>query len=73
MQRHIISVNSITYALKGRDALRRQGIKAYTERKVNERGNVGCGYVIVAFGNREKIMQTLLNSNVKILEINSDI
>jgi len=71
MQRHIISVNSITYAIKGRDLLRKQGFRAYIERKTNTNGNAGCGYVIIAEGNREKITNALMNSGVKILQINS--
>ena len=71
MQRHIISVGSITYAIKGRDLLRKQGIKAYVERKTNTSGNAGCGYVIVAHGNKNKIAQVLTHSGVKILEFNS--
>ncbi len=71
MQRHIISVGSITYAIKGRDLLRKQGIKAYVERKTNTSGNAGCGYVIVAEGNKNKISQVLTHSGVKILEFYS--
>ena len=71
MQRHIISVGSITYAIKGRDLLRKQGIKAYVEKKTNASGNSGCGYVIVAEGNRQKISNALINSSIKFSEINS--
>jgi len=71
MQRHIVSVSSITYAIKGRDLLRKQGFRAYIERKTNSNGNTGCGYVIVADGNRQKISDALMNSGVKILQINS--
>lgn len=71
MQRHIISVTSITYAIKGRDVLRKQGIKSYIEKKINENGNAGCGYVIVADGNKNKITQALMQSNIKITEISS--
>lgn len=71
MQRHIISVSSITYAIKGRDFLRKRGFRAYIERKTNSDGNTGCGYVIVAYGSRQKISDTLKNSGVKILQINS--
>lgn len=71
MQRHIISVSSITYAIKGRDLLRKQGFRAYIERKTNSNGNTGCGYVIVADGNRQKISDALMNSGIKILQINS--
>ncbi len=71
MQRHIISVSSITYAIKGRDLLRKQGFRAYIERKTNANGNTGCGYVIIADGNREKITNALMNSGVKILQIST--
>lgn len=71
MQRHIISVNSVTYAIKGRDILRKQGIKAYVEKKTNTDGNVGCGYVIVAVGNKNKITESLIRSGVRILELHS--
>ena len=71
MQRHIISVSSITYAIKGRDLLRKNGFKSYIEKKTNASGNSGCGYVIVVFGNRDKIKNILSFSGIKILEINS--
>ena len=71
MQRHIISVSSITYAIKGRDMLRKQGFRAFIERKTNANGNSGCGYVIVADGVREKIRKALINSGIKILQINT--
>ena len=69
MQRHIVLVNSITYAIKGRDMLRKQGFRAYIERKTNSSGNTGCGYVIVVEGKREKISNILINSGVKVLQI----
>lgn len=71
MQHHYISVNSVTYAIKGRDLLRKMGIKAYIERKTNVNGNVGCGYVIVATGNKNEIVKALNNSKIKILELSS--
>ena len=71
MQRHIISVTSITYAIKGRDLLRKQGFKVYVEKKIATNGNAGCGYVIVAVGNKNKIVHLLMQSGIKIIEINS--
>lgn len=71
MKRHIISVGSITYAIKGRDLLRNQGYKSYVEKKINAKGNVGCGYVIVAFGNREGIINSLTAAGIKISDISS--
>lgn len=72
MQRHTISVGSITYAIKGRDLLRKLGFKAHIERKTNMNGNVGCGYVIIAEGNRDKILNGLTNSGINVLEISSN-
>ena len=71
MQRHIVSVNSITYAIIGRDLLRKQGFKAYIERKTNSNGDAGCGYVIITEGNRDKIRNALVNSGIKFLQINN--
>ena len=71
MRRHIISVGSVTYAIKGRDLLRKMGVKAYIERKTNANGEVGCGYVIVAEGNRESIVNALSDAEIKITEKSS--
>ena len=71
MRRHIISVGSVTYAIKGRDLLRKMGVKAYIERKTNANGGVGCGYVIVAEGNRESLVNALSDAEIKITEISS--
>ena len=71
MQQHILSVGSVTYAIKGRDILRKSGIKAYIERKTNAVGGVGCGYVIVATGDRHGIIKKLNEFNIKITEISS--
>lgn len=70
MQRHIISVSSITYAIKGRDLLRKQGFRSYIERKTNNNSTaVGCGYVIVADGNLKNIVSVLNNAGIKILDV----
>lgn len=71
MQHQIILVNSITYAIKGRDLLRKHGFKSHIERKTATKGNFGCGYVIVAYGNKQKIITLLKDYGIKILEISS--
>lgn len=69
MQRKIVSVGSITFAIKGRDLLRKYGIKAYIERKTNPNGDTGCGYVIVAEGNGNQIVKLLKDAGIKILDV----
>ena len=71
MQRQIISVKSITYAIKGRDLLRKQGFRAFIERKTANNGDNSCGYVIVVYGNKQKIVEILKNSGINILEIST--
>lgn len=71
MQQLTISVGSITHAIKGRDLLRKLGIKAHIERKTNTDDGVGCGYVIVSKGNRQQIVNALNNYGIKILDISS--
>ena len=72
MQRHTIYVGSVTYAIKGRDLLRRLGVEAHIERKTDMNGNVGCGYVVIANGNRQTIINGLTGSGIKVLEISSN-
>ena len=69
MKRHIISVGSITFAIKGRDYLRKRGYKAHTEKKTNSNGGVGCGYVIIADGDTENILSALKAAGIKIMDI----
>lgn len=69
---HTIAVGSITYAIKGRDILRKAGIKSHVERKTNQKGNTGCGYVIIAYGNREKIVDILKRNGIKIISISNN-
>lgn len=69
MPRHIILVSSITYAIKGRDLLRKQGLHAYVERKTNGDTNNSCGYVIIVNGNIKKIVSVLSDAGIKILDI----
>lgn len=68
MKQYRISTGSITYALKGRDLLRRNGYKARIERINQQSGGNGCGYSIVV--SEEKAVNILRKSGIKILEIN---
>ena len=68
MQRYMIVTPSVTYALKGRDALRRMGFPARIERRRGQNGG-GCGYGIVTEGDIRKTERVLNNASVKVLEI----
>ena len=68
MKRYIIATGTITYAIKGRDLLRRKGFSAKIERVTSGRV-AGCGYTIVVAGNIAEAERLLRGAGVKILEI----
>ena len=43
MEKPVIQVSSVTYAMKGRDILFHHGIRAYVERSTRS-SKAGCGY-----------------------------
>lgn len=70
MDKYIISVGTITHALKGRDILKKNGLEARVERRTRDIGKYGCGYaIIVTADDIEKIKNLLNNSSVRILNI----
>ncbi len=66
MNGYIITTGTVTYAIKGRDLLRRKGINAKIER-IN--GSAGCGYSIIIGNNLNEAEKILRDGGVKILEI----
>ena len=68
MKRYLIMTGTVTYAIKGRDLLRKNGYKANIERVSGEKA-LGCGYAILLDGEIEKAEELLRRNNVKILEI----
>ncbi len=70
MPSHIISTETITHAIKGRDLLRRSGYKAYIERRSSGLESKGCGYNIRVNGDILQITDILTGAGVKITEIN---
>ncbi len=70
MDKYIISVGTITHALKGRDIIKKKGFDARVERRTRDIGKYGCGYaIIVTADDLEKIKSLLNNSSIKILNI----
>ncbi len=69
MKGYLITTGTVTYALKGRDILRKKGFKANVEKISSRENNLGCGYSIKAYGDIKNIEPILRNSGVKILKI----
>lgn len=66
MGKPVILVNSVTYAMKGRDLLTRQGIRAYVER-IPPSNASGCGYGIYVPRGAEEAERILSENGIKIL------
>ncbi len=61
------NTGSITYAIKGRDLLRKKGFKARIEKITSGKGG-GCGYTIVAEGDGAVAGELLRKAGIKILD-----
>ena len=72
MKRYLIQTGTVTYAIKGRDLLRRKGIKAKIERKVGNKIQ-GCGYAILIEEDPAEAQKILRENGVKILDITEEI
>ncbi len=69
MSRYKITTGSVTYAIKAKDILKRNGIRSYVERSVNNQSQKGCNYVVIAEGNSLNIQNILNRNGVKFNEI----
>lgn len=58
---------SITYAIRGRDLLRKNGFKARIEKTPNHLDRVGCGYSIILEGDASQAEEILRSARIKIL------
>ena len=66
MSKPVILVSSVTYAMKSRDILMKQGIRAYVER-VPPSGTSGCGYGVYVPQGADQAEQILRENRIKIL------
>ncbi len=69
MQEYFIVTGTITYALKAKDILRKNGFNAMVQKLSLQEENIGCGYAVLIRGNIEKAMEILKKAEVKVLKI----
>ena len=68
MEKSIIVVKSITYAMRGQQLLQGQGISAYIERTTGTR--YGCGYSIrVRTSDAQRAAKILLENGIRVVDI----
>lgn len=66
MSKKGIKVGSLTYAMKGRDLLQKNGYKAYLTRNPNPEAEEGCGYVIYVSNIDNRCFSVLKSAGIKI-------
>ncbi len=71
MKRYIIATGTVTYAIKGRDILRKNGFTVKIERITGDK-TLGCGYVLVLNENVSEAEKILKENGVKILKITEE-
>ena len=69
MIRYLISTGTVTFAIKGRDILRKHGINAKVEKISSGKGNEGCSYAIATAGDIDSVKELLKRNGIKILDI----
>ncbi len=72
MKRYTITTGTVTYAIKGKEILKRNGFKAHVERIMSGKGSSGCGYSIIIEKDIENALALLKNAGIKILEVNQE-
>ncbi len=63
-----VKLTSVTYAIKARDVLRRQGIKATFRKNPKPENGEGCGYVLTVSNAPENTLQILTFNGIDIKE-----
>lgn len=66
IEKPVILVSSVTYAMKSRDLLFRRGIKAFVER-IPPTASTGCGYGVYVPQGADEAELILRQENIKIL------
>jgi len=67
MEKTLIMVSSVTYAMQGRELLRQYGIKAQIERTPKRQQRQGCGYSLYVPQNTEEAERILKEKGIRVI------
>lgn len=65
---NVLVLSAITYAMKGRDILRKHGISAYVERISIEKEGQSCGYGLYIPEKTQDAEEILAKYNIRVVE-----
>lgn len=66
MKESLVFIGSVTYAMKVKDILNKNGVAAILKRIQKMSTEKGCSYGIYVIGNVEKARQILKNSGINV-------
>jgi len=66
-EKPVLMLKSATFAFKGRDILKKNGIKAYVERTPKKHDPSGCGYSLLIDSEEEKAVALLQSQGIEIM------
>lgn len=69
MANYYIHVGSVTNAMRGKQLLTEQGIRAYLHRDSHPADGDGCGYSLLVTDNSQRAEQILRQRGVRVLRI----
>lgn len=69
MGNHYIHVGSVTNAMRGKQLLEEQGIRAYLHRTSRPTEGDGCGYSLLVTDGVEKAVSILQKRGVRVIRI----
>ena len=67
MEKPLIMVSSVTYAMKGKQILNNAGIRCEIERTSKRDMTTGCGYSLYVPKNTDEAEKILKENNIKII------
>ncbi len=67
MEKPLIMVSSVTYAMKGKQILNNAGIRCEIERTPKRDMTTGCGYSLYVPKNTDEAEKILKENNIKII------
>ncbi len=65
----VFHVNSITYAMRGKSILEKNGIRAKIERSADKTDRQGCGYSLIVWGQGDQARGLLTQNGIPIRKI----
>ena len=69
MANHYIHVGSITNAMRGRQLLEAQGMRAYLQRTTQGAERDGCGYRLLITGDAQRAQRVLQEGGVRVIRV----